>query len=201
MADFSIAQKLVLKYEGGYSNDTNDRGGETYCGIARNFFPNWRGWEYVDIAKDEYGTNSSTLTKILADIEDLQAAVGEWYKKEWWDKLKLSLLSQQLANEIFEQCINLGKVGHGKLLQQLINAFNYNPSTNDTLFDDLVVDGLIGPKTLSALATIIDKRTNESTFTHALNCMQGNHYINLASKNVNQRAFLRGWLTRTYDDK
>lgn len=200
MAKFEISYKLVLEYEGGYSNDANDRGGETYCGIARNFFPKWRGWKYVDQAKNEYGTRSNTLTKQLRGIEDLQDAVAEWYQEEWWDKLKLSKLSQELANEIFEQSINLGKAGHGKLLQQLINAFNYNPSTDGTLFTDLVVDGAIGPKTLEALSVVLAKRTDGKTFTHALNCLQGNHYINLASKKVSQRAFLRGWLTRTYDE-
>lgn len=199
MANFQTSYKLVLDYEGGYSNDASDRGGETYCGIARNFFPNWRGWVYVDAAKKEYGTRSSTLTKQLKTVSDLQDAVAEWYKTEWWDKLKLSKLSQALANEIFEQSINLGKSGHGKLLQTLINAFNFNTKTGGTLFDDLVVDGAVGPKTLAALATIIEKRTDENTIVHALNCLQGHHYINLASKKVSQREFLRGWIKRTYD--
>ncbi len=199
MADFMVAYKLVLDFEGAYSNDKNDVGGETYCGIARNFFPKWKGWKYVDAAKEKYGTRSATLSKNLKDVKELQDAVADWYKKEWWDKLGLNDLTQTLANEIFEQSINLGKGGHGKLLQMLINAFNYNTKTNGTLFDDLVVDGAVGPKTLKALATIISKRTDEKTFAHALNCLQGHHYINLAAKKVSQRAFLRGWLTRTYD--
>ena len=201
MADFKTAYKLVLDYEGEYSNDANDRGGETYCGIARNFFPKWRGWKYVDNAKSKYGTKPSVLSKNLKGIADLQEAVSEWYKEEWWDKLKLDNLSQTLANEMFEQSINLGKGGHGKLLQMLINAFNYDPKTNKAIFTDLVVDGAVGPKTLNALATILARRTDEKTFAHALNCLQGYHYINLSANKVSQRAFLRGWLTRTYDEK
>lgn len=199
MANFEESYKLVLDFEGGYSNDIGDNGGETYCGIARNYFPKWRGWKYVDNAKKEYGSKPSILTKYLKNISDLQDAVAEWYKTEWWDKLKLSGLSQELANEIFEQSINLGKAGHGKLLQQLINAFNFNIKTNGLLFTDLIVDGIIGPKTLNALSIVIEKRTDEKTLVHALNCLQGHHYINLASKRLSQRAFLRGWLKRTYD--
>ena len=36
MADFKIAFEKVLEQEGGYVNDVNDPGGETYKGVARS---------------------------------------------------------------------------------------------------------------------------------------------------------------------
>ena len=40
MANFSDAYALTSAHEGGYVNDPVDRGGETYRGIARRYFPN-----------------------------------------------------------------------------------------------------------------------------------------------------------------
>ena len=37
MAEFETAYYLTNKIEGGYANDQDDKGGETYRGIARNF--------------------------------------------------------------------------------------------------------------------------------------------------------------------
>lgn len=195
MAQFQIAYNLVKDFEGGYSNDAGDRGGETYAGIARNFFPNWKGWSIVDKVKRE----TPSISKTLAKNSEIQKYVSEWYKIEWWDKLKLDNFPQDLANEIFEQSVNLGKGGHGKLLQQMINAFNYNKSKGTRIFEDLVVDGAVGPKTLNALSIIVNNRSNEKSLVHALNCLQGRHYINLAANNLSQRKFLDGWMTRTYD--
>jgi len=50
-------KKEILAYtldlEGGYSNDIDDAGGETYAGISRNNFPDWYGWTIIDDLKDE----------------------------------------------------------------------------------------------------------------------------------------------------
>lgn len=196
MADFDTAYAPVKKYEGGYDNDPADRGGETYAGIARNFFPNWAGWAIVDQYKKTIKTHSA-LTKALGAVPRLQALVSEWYRKEWWDRLGLAALSQKLANEIFEQSVNLGKAGCGKKVQTICNAYNYGPS-GAKYFDDLVIDGAIGPKTLNALATLVKSKTDPENLVHALNCMQGAHYLELAAKKASQRRFTVGWMTRTH---
>lgn len=145
MAEFNIAYEPVKQFEGGYDNDPDDRGGETYAGIARNFFPGWKGWAIVDAAKARVAR--SRLTIELSKNAELQAYVAEWYRVEWWTRLGLEVLPQDLANEIFEQSVNLGKAGCGKKLQLICNAYNYSKNTKQALFNDLVVDGAIGPKT------------------------------------------------------
>ena len=37
-----------MEHEGGYVDDRDDRGGETYRGISRNNFPDWKGWKKID---------------------------------------------------------------------------------------------------------------------------------------------------------
>lgn len=195
MAEFKEAYKLAAGFEGDYSNDPEDRGGETYCGIARNFFPKWAGWKIIDEYKNKYKRFQPYLPK----DSKLNELVQDWYEEEWWNRLKLGGLDQKLANEIFEECINLGKTGAITKLQTVCNAYNYNPKEKKKLFKDLTVDGLIGPATLNALATIIDThKTDVDHLVHALNCMQGAHYLQLAAKKPSQRVFTVGWMTRTY---
>ena len=38
MADFNLAYAPVAKWEGGWTHDSGDKGGETFRGCARNFF-------------------------------------------------------------------------------------------------------------------------------------------------------------------
>lgn len=199
MAEFSIAYAPVKKFESGYVNILADRGGETYNGCARNFFGSWPGWVIIDKVKSHSSFKQGTrvFTKYLDSISELQVLLDNWYKSEWWDKLGLAALPQLLANEIFEEVVNLGKSGAGRYVQRVCNAFNYNSSTGATYFTDLVVDGAIGPKTINALSTILKLKTTEKELVHALNCMQGAHYINLASDKQSQRLFTIGWMSRT----
>lgn len=39
MAEFALAYAPVKNFEGGWCDDFGDKGGETFCGCARNFFP------------------------------------------------------------------------------------------------------------------------------------------------------------------
>ena len=50
-ADFNIAYNPVRTFEGDWCNVPGDKGGETYAGIARAFFPDWPGWHFIDAAK------------------------------------------------------------------------------------------------------------------------------------------------------
>lgn len=195
MADFAIAYEPLKEYEGGWDNDPDDRGGETYAGIARNFFPNWAGWKLVDQIK-KTNKGAAAITRACKSDHLLQDYVTAWYKSEWWDYLGLGALPQKLANEVFEQAVNLGKAGSGKKVQIICNAYNY--LKGKALFTDLVVDGAIGPKTLGALKAILAEKANAESLVHALNCMQGAHYLELAAKKKSQRKYTVGWMKRTH---
>ncbi len=104
MADFTIAYNRTKPFEGGYVNDPDDLGGETYKGIARRANPKWEGWEVVDFHK-----TLPNFPRNLENNQKLQNLIPAFYKKYYWnpfwgDKLN----SQQIANEIYDQCVNLG---------------------------------------------------------------------------------------------
>ena len=199
MAEFLIAYIIVKAFEGGWCNVIGDAGGETYSGIARNFFGAWKGWQLIDAAKSHssYRQGATAFSRHLASIPGLADLVEDWYRTEWWNRMGLAQFPQAVANEIFEQSVNLGRGGAGKYLQRLCNAFNYNKSTDQRLFTDLVEDGAVGQKTLAALSSILARRSGQNEIVHALNCMQGAHYVGLAAKNYQHRQFMDGWMTRT----
>lgn len=196
MAEFEIAYAPLKLFEGGYDDDPDDRGGETYAGIARNFFPKWAGWKIIDQIKRSNKTFSA-ISKAAAKDFYLQDLVAAWYKSEWFDALGLGQFPQILANELFEQAVNLGKAGSGRKVQIICNAYNRGQN-GKPLFTDLVVDGAIGPKTLAALKLILANRATAESLVHALNCMQGSHYLELAAKKASQRKYTAGWMKRTY---
>ncbi len=196
MADFEIAYAPLKDFEGGYDNDPDDRGGETYAGIARKFFPSWQGWKIIDKIKRSNQSKAAINQAAKAD-HLLRDYVRAWYKTTWFDALGLGELPQPLANEIFEQSVNLGKSGSGKKVQIICNAYNYQPGAKK-LFADLKVDGAIGPKTLAALKIILANKANAESLVHALNCMQGAHYLELAAKKFTQRKYTVGWMKRTH---
>ena len=124
--------------------------------------------------------------------------VEDWYRVEWWDRMGLGMLPQTLANELFEQAVNLGRGGAGRYLQRLCNALNYDKARKGELFPDLAEDGIIGTKTLAALTSLLKKRSNPEDMVHWLNCLQGAHYVAIAAKTPGNRQFIDGWRTRTY---
>lgn len=104
MADYRHSIAKVLVTEGGYVNDPDDAGGETYKGIARNFWHNWVGWQFIDGAK-----YNPTWSKCLNAIPQLQVAVFEFYKENFWDKVGGDqIASQTIADNLVDSAVNEG---------------------------------------------------------------------------------------------
>lgn len=200
MADFLTAYAKVRDFEGGWCNVPGDAGGETYGGVARNFFPRWAGWPLVDAAKahSSFSLGSLAFSAHLKSIPGLADLVTDWYRVEWWNRMGLDRFPQSVADEIFEQSVNLGRGGAGRYLQRLCNALNFRRGQN--IFTDLKEDGVVGPKTLAALAAILDGRSDDHRVVHALNCLQGAHYIGLAARSFTHRKFMDGWMKRTHTE-
>lgn len=104
MANFEQALKKTLEHEGGYVNDPDDPGGETYKGIARKMHPNWEGW--------------GIIAKRGLKAPELDAAVADFYRKEFW---KFDLVTSQLiAESIFDFGVNAGMSTSVRLAQRVL---------------------------------------------------------------------------------
>ena len=182
MADFQTAYNKTMGHEGGYVNDPDDAGGETYKGISRRYHPHWVGWKTIDLFPD---SNAG-----FDDNEALQIAVKDFYRSMYWNVNLLDEFPQNIAEEMFDTGVNMGIGRAAKFLQIALNCLN----RNQVLYPDLTVDGDIGSKSLSALKCL--KWTDYVILLRMLNVLQGMHYIEYMKKSPTKEKYARGWFNR-----
>lgn len=174
MTPFDRALLHTLGIEGDFSNDPADSGGATRFGIT-------------EAVAREFGYKGDMASLPL----EFAKAV---YKQKYWDLLHLDLVaavSERVAVELFDTAVNTGVVFAGKSLQRALNVFNREQAD----YQDVTVDGLIGPATLRALHAFIAKRGMQGVgvLFSALNCLQGAFYIDLAERRSKDEKFTYGW--------
>lgn len=175
MADFTRAIKETLKAEGGYVNDPDDPGGETYKGIARNRNSKWSGWVNIDLLKNKGGFPSN-----LENDSALQSKVLALYESHYWDKVRGDdIVDQDMADSIFDFAVNAGPRTSAKLAQLAVGA---------------TADGVIGPKTLEKL-NADDKRAFLATFAIA----KIGRYVSICEQRQDSRKYFFGWVRRTLE--
>lgn len=119
MAQFDKEFDELILAEGGYVNDKDDAGGETYLGISRKNNPKWIGWEVIDEVKKKYGTKNIT-SRLKKDVA-LTNRAKFFYKQNYWDVLELDdIPSQNIAHELFDTCVNCGKTTAIRIAQQVL---------------------------------------------------------------------------------
>ena len=188
MANFVESYNITLGHEGGYVNDLDDAGGETFKGISRKFNPTWAGWRLIDVYKMHEGFPHN----IIKYDYDLDEAVKTFYKRNYWDVNKLDdCPSQPVANEMFDTGVNMGTSRAGRYLQKALNLLN----KNGTIYPDISVDGKVGSGTLSALKKCVEYRGDEYLYK-ILNIFQGYHYITYMTSSPVQEKYAYGWLKR-----
>ena len=199
---FEEAFKKLIKKEAGYSNIKEDRGGETYKGIARNFYPMWEGWKIIDELKNDLNISTEKLTqkdikKLNSELEknnDLQEKVKEFYKTLYWDRMHADEFDPEISTKLFTFSVNSGSAKTAiKYLQQSLNYLNRNGKE----YPDLVEDGIYGAKTRRAYG-IIKKSKMIDILLEVIKCLQCRHYLNLMDKNKEYEEF-RGWFRRIKD--
>jgi lysozyme family protein len=187
MADFSRAYARTMAHEGGYANDTDDAGGETYRGISRRFNPAWTGWARIDAAR-----KARDFPKNLEADTVLQREVAAFHRSRHWDRLQGDAIpDQDVANELFDTGVNLGVVRAVEFLQRALNVLNRNAR----LYPDLAVDGVLGPKTQAALETCL-RQDGPDLILKIMNVLQGAHYLEFMNRDPVQEKFARGWFKR-----
>lgn len=140
MADFKIALKKVLASEGGYVNDIDDSGGETFAGVSRKNNKTWKGWQIIDDIKKSFNNSYTinTLNKTLFANDKLMDLVGEVYKTNYWDPIQLDLIpSQRIANEMFDTAVNMGVGVAIKLAYEVTGVIPVSTKMTDELFNEL----------------------------------------------------------------
>jgi lysozyme family protein len=175
MSEFQLALQKILAHEGGYVNDPDDPGGETYRGVARNMHSKWSGWVCIDLCKLK-----SDFPANLEKDEDLQENIKSFYQINFWDKINGDNIQNQLvANSIFDFSVNAGVKTSASLAQMVVEA---------------KADGVIGPQSLEKLNAF-----NPDHFLAAFTVAKIARYIAIIKKRPTSKKYLYGWITRALE--
>lgn len=171
MKNFDDVFTHLIEIEGGYVNNPKDKGGETKYGIT------------VSVAR-QYG-----YTGKMKDLTIKKAK--EIYKTEYWDKLKPENLPHfNIKFLLFDFAVNSGVKQAIKHLQASLNILLKNTIN----YTQLIVDGILGQKTKSALDLI----ENNDYFIMQLQQILINErlrfYTSLSKTQFN--TFGKGWINR-----
>ncbi|MBD3770482.1 MAG: glycoside hydrolase family 108 protein [Rhodobacterales bacterium] len=163
--NFRLALVETLSHEGGYSDNPKDPGGVTMRGVTKATYARWTGRRVRDVPDDEMRSLS---------IEKVMPIYHAWY----WEAVQGDRLPGGLDFLIFDIAVNSGPARAVRMLQKAINSLSRIK---------VQVDGVMGPKTLSAASKInVFDLINEVGNTRLW------FYFDLSTF----RTFGRGWMRR-----
>jgi lysozyme family protein len=155
LVEFDEIIEKVLEHEGGYVNDPDDPGGETRYGISKRAYPD-------------------------TDIKELTIEVAKGlYKRDYWDKYRVSDIPNRIRHGYFDMCVNMGGYRATKILQEACNSKNA---------EKIDIDGGIGPATIRASSSVEEFR---------LRAYRVLYYAELVMKKPKMEKYWVGWFKRS----
>lgn len=175
MADFKTAFDLMIGHEGGYVNDPDDPGGETYKGVSRKNWSKWPGWITIDILKRQAGFPAN-----LDRDNELQELVMDFYRVNFWDKIQGDQIgNQEIAGTVFDFAVNAG-------VSTAISLAQFTAGVKS--------DGITGKNTLAALNGV-----KMDFFLAAYTVAKIARYVNIVKKRPSSRKYFYGWVLRALE--
>lgn len=173
-ASLDAAIDTVIDTEGDYVNDPDDAGGETRYGIT------------IDVAREHgYTGPMRLLPRSLAHhIYTLRyIRVPRFHD--------VFAIDPAIGFELIDTGINMGPARAAEFLQRWLNGLN-----SAGRYQDLFVDGRVGPRTLDALVAYLAWRGNDGrrVLLRGLNAGQASRYLAITEAKQSQRRFLYGWV-------
>jgi lysozyme family protein len=169
LSDFYKVMPIIMRDEGGYSNDPNDAG-------------NWTGGSVGSgtLLGTNFGISASTYPDL--DIPNLtQDDAQAIFLKDWWEKYHFDLLPSPYNMKVFDIGINCGAKVAIRELQQALAQMGYA----------VIADGVIGPMTEAAASGV-----TYSLFWPIYTDEIEDHYESVALASPRCQKYLRGWLAR-----
>lgn len=164
----------LLEREGGYINHPSDKGGPTNWGI----------------------TEKTALAHGYSDIRSLtKEQARAIYEADYWYGPRfdqVAELSPAIADELCDTGVNMGPAVASKFFQRWLSALNLKGK----IYPDLDADGRIGPRTITALGSLLKYRGKEGELVvlRGLNSSQGARYLELAEAREANEDFIFGWM-------
>lgn len=197
-ADFMIGHEELEVKEGrgraGYTRPgTRDRGQETINGISRK---NW-GLDPIFVVLDELKGKPGFPDTLDTDSRIRDLTLG-FYRRNFWDALGLdSCFSQQIANELYEQAVNMGRGPAGRHMQEALNFLNAKDVNNQLveIWPPVKIDGKPGPITHQSVEACA-KAGRINALYDWMNVLQGEHLAIFIRNHPDQRPFAVGLVRR-----
>src|SRR5438874_10631435 len=173
----------LIDREGGYVDNSADKGGPTCFGITQAVA---RAHGYAGPMRQLPRSEAEAI-----------------YRRLYWLRPGLDQVatrSGRIAAELFDTGVNMGPAVAITFLQRALTALNRNGSD----YPDLTPDGRVGPATLAALDAFLAKRgasSGETVLLRALEALQGERYLRLAERRPANEAFLYGWLANRIGER
>lgn len=182
-ADVSAVDDMLaalLKREGGYANNSADKGGPTRYGITQQ---------------------TAKAFGYSGDMRMLpQQTALDIYRKQYWSDPKfydVSLRYPKLAGKLFDTGVNMGPRTASRFLQRALNGLNRGASE----YPDTPEDGAIGSMTLGGLDAYKTHRGDdgETVLLKLVNGQQAVRYLEICENDHTQETFLFGWIAGRVD--
>lgn len=173
MAEFREAFLHTLRFEDSTLSGkvTVDAGGGTRFGIAEKFHPELGGAFFEGSA------------------EEAQVEAERIEQADYWEPMRLGdILSQEVADKLFDMAVNMGIRQASVLAQRAANALLAAGAGHSST---LVEDGAIGPRSLAAIDSLDPER-----YLEVLREMSVEFYRHVAAINPADAVDLAGWLRR-----
>jgi len=160
----------ILRREGGFVFNPNDRGKATKFGVTQKTLSAWLG-------------RSASVDEVR-NMEE--ATAREIYERDYYVGPRIDTLPEEIRPLVFDCAVNHGPRQAIRFVQRVINLAGFGP---------VDVDGVLGPQSRKAA----DKANAEMgpLFNDAILEERRNFYKMIVARDSSQEVFLKGWLTRS----
>ena len=173
---FSKISSVILRHEGGYVNDPNDRGGETNMGIT---IATWRAYAPIDLGIEATSSSFRNMTKEQAEII--------YYNHYWEPKGFCKLENTKVALMVYDWTITSGRAVK-QIRKMLHDEYNNRLIVNNIMDDDMI--------------HCINAVENQEQLLSRIAEIRKDYYRSLTITNGEPNAqikFLNGWINRVDD--
>ena len=142
---------------------------------------------YSDDSTDRGGETKYGISSRTFPDEDIAGMTGDRtktiYDGQYWNAIRGDeIKSQDIASKLFSIAVNAGPETAAKIAQRAMTFLGV----------DLVVDGVAGPVTISALNQYRDRRA----LIAAIKMFQMEHYRQIIERDSTQSKYANGWMRR-----